>query len=109
LQAIKCSDEALKINPRNDIALFNKSWSLIDLGKPREALQYAEKALRVNPRNEYAWYNKAWAHYLLGNRERAIECCNKALEISPGNRIIEHGKEAFLRNRVPEHLRKFKK
>lgn len=109
LQAVECADEALKINPNNDTALFNKSWALIDLGKPREALQHAEKALRINPINEYAWYNKAWANYLLGKREKAIECCNKALKISPRNRIIEHGKEIFLKNEMPEHLQKFKK
>lgn len=108
-EAIKCADEALKINANNDTALFNKSWALIDLGKPEEALRYAKKALEINPRNEYAWYNKAWAYYLLGKREKAIECCNKALQISPENRIIKQGKEAFLKNEMPEHLQKFKK
>jgi len=109
LEAIKCADQALEINPNNDTALFNKSWSLIDMGKPREALEYAEKALRINPKNEYAWYNKAWAYYLLGKREKTIECCDKALKISPRNRIIEHGKKIFLENEMPEHLQKFKK
>jgi hypothetical protein len=46
---------------------------------------------------------------LLGKREKAIECCDKALAISPTNQIIEHGKETFLKNEIPEHLRKFKK
>lgn len=109
LEAIKCADEALKINPNNDTALYNKSWALFDLGKPEEALKNSEKALKVNPTNEYAWYNKAWAYYLLGKREKAIEYCNKALAISPGNKIIEHGKETFLKNKMPEHLQKFEK
>lgn len=108
-ESIEWAEKALKINPNNDIALFNKAWALTDLGKPKEALKYSERALKINLRNEYAWYNKAWSYYLLGKREKAIECCDKALEISPGNRIIEHGKETFLKNQMPEHLQKFKR
>ena len=108
-QAIECADEAIKINPNNDTALFNKSWALIDLGRPEEAVQYAGKAIEINPGNEYAWYNKAWAYYLLGKREKAIEYCNNALEISPRNRIIQRGKETFMKNQMPEHLQRFKK
>mgnify|MGYP000135471924 CR=1 FL=1 len=59
LEAFKSADKVLQINPCNEIALFNKAWSLVDLGEPRMALRYADKALEVNPRNVYAWYNKA--------------------------------------------------
>lgn len=110
IEALKYAERAIEINPHNETALFNKAWSLIDLGKPREALEYAKRALKVAPRNVYAWYNKAWAHFLLDEAEKALECCNRIIEIDLN--FADWAKE--LKNRIknreiPEHLAKFRK
>lgn len=107
--ALKCAEKAIEINPRNDTALFNKAWSLCDLGNPEEALEYANKALEINSQNIYAWYNKAWAHYLLHEFETAIDCCDKIIQIDANyTDLAELMKWRIKRREFPEHLAKFK-
>lgn len=108
VKALRYTEKALQINPNNETALFNKAWSLVDLGRPTEALEYADTALVINPNNIYAWYNKAWAHHLLHQIEEALRCCDKMIEIN-----LEFTEWAGkMKNRIknreyPEHLAKF--
>jgi len=109
-EALKCAEKAININPRNDTALFNKDWSLCDLGKPKEALEYADEALEVDPKNVYSLYNKAWAYYLLHEIEKALKCCDKILEIDPRfTNWVEDLKRRIEHREFPEHLTKFKR
>lgn len=109
-EALKCADKAIGINSRNDVALFNKAWSLVDLGRPREALEYADKAVGVDPQNAYAWYNKAWAHHMLHQIEKALECCGRMIEIDPSfTDWAEAMKNRIKKGEFPEHLAKFRK
>ena len=49
-QAIACFDKALKINPRHEIALFNKGVVLMhDKNDPKAALANWEQLLQINP------------------------------------------------------------
>lgn len=108
-EALKCAEKAIEINPRNDTALFNKAWSLCDLGNPKEALEYANKALEVSSQNIYAWYNKAWAHYLLHEFEKALDCCDRIIKIDVNfTDLAELMKLRIKRREFPEHLAKFK-
>lgn len=108
IAALRCVDEALQINPNNGTALFNKAWSLVDLGRPTEAIKYADKALEINPNNVYAWYNKAWAHHLLHQIEEALTCCNKMIEIDPEFTEWAEKMKSRIKNReFPEHLSEF--
>lgn len=110
IKALKCAEKALQINPNNETALFNKAWSLLDLGKPREALEYVDKALEVNPNNVYAWYNKAWAHHMLHQIEEALTCCDKMIEIRPEfTKRAQEMKNRITNREFPEHLAKFRK
>jgi len=110
IEALKCADRAIQINPHNDIALFNKAWSLVDLGKPREALECANRALEANPNNVYAWYNKAWAHYMLYEIEEALNCCDEMKQIDPKfTRWAEDMKHRIENREFPEHLAKFRR
>lgn len=110
IKALKCAEKALQINPYNETALFNKAWSLVDLGEPRDALRYADKALEISPNNAYAWYNKAWAYHMLNRIEEALACCDKMTEINPEFTEWSEKMKKRIKNReFPEHLAKFRK
>ncbi len=110
LEALECAAKSLQVNPSNETALFNKAWSLVDLGKPREALEYANKALEVNPNNVYAWYNKAWAHHLLYEIEEALNCCDKMVQIDPQFAgWAENMKHRIENRQFPKHLTRFRR
>jgi tetratricopeptide (TPR) repeat protein len=48
-EAIKCYDEALRLNPRLEQAWSNKGVALYYLKQYTEALKCAEQALKINP------------------------------------------------------------
>jgi hypothetical protein len=104
-QALDYAERSLLLNPEDDIALTSKGWSLIDLGRPEEALKPLEHATRLSSRNEYAWYNLAWAQYLTESPTAAKESITKALEINPGNPIIRRGREMMEKGEIPSQLK----
>ena len=44
-EALYCYDEALKVNPNNDVILNNKAILLIRLGKCEESLIFTKRAI----------------------------------------------------------------
>ena len=68
-------------NPYNDIGAY-----LIELDRPREAIEWLEKAT-LAPRYEaphYPWVNLGRAYEAIGPWEEAVRCYRKALEVTPG-------------------------
>jgi tetratricopeptide (TPR) repeat protein len=67
-------------NPYNDIGAY-----LIELDRPREAIEWLEKAT-VAPRYEaphFPWVNLGRVYEKVGPWEEAIRCYRKALEVTP--------------------------
>ena len=48
LEALKCFDNALRMNPQYASAWMNKGISLANLGYIREALKCFDKAIEIN-------------------------------------------------------------
>jgi tetratricopeptide (TPR) repeat protein len=105
-QALVHADQALALNPDDDIALTSKGWALIDLGRAQEAIPPLERASKLNPNNEYAWYNLAWAQYLIGKPAESTVSIKRALQINPGNPIVKRGKEMMEKGAIPNHLKR---
>jgi tetratricopeptide (TPR) repeat protein len=57
-EAIKASDEALKIDPQYEYAWISKGTALYSLKRYDEAIKAFDEALKINPRNKYAWFYK---------------------------------------------------
>ena len=57
-EAIEWYDKALKIDPNNVIALYDKGFALNNLGKYEEAIEWYDKALKIDPNNVDALNNK---------------------------------------------------
>ena len=82
-EAIDYYDNALRQDSNNLDLLFNKAYSLAELGKFNEAIKWYDKALRIKPDDVDALNNKGWALYNLGKYNEAIEYFDKALRIKP--------------------------
>ena len=85
-EALKAIDEALKINPNNEVAWVNKGNALSRMNDYRGALKAFNSALRVNPRYEVAWNNKGNTLARLGRYAEALKCYELALHIDSGYR-----------------------
>ncbi len=46
-EAIKCLDEAIKLNPKDEKVWFNKGNSLNSLGKYNEAIKCLDEAIKI--------------------------------------------------------------
>lgn len=53
-EAIKCFDEALRLNRKNSLTYSSKWYSLMGLKKYKEALKCLNTALELNPNNYWA-------------------------------------------------------
>jgi len=83
LEALKCFDNALRMNPQYASAWMNKGISLANLGYIREALKCFDKAIEINQNFAQAWYNKGLVLFNLGKINESLSCANRALEINP--------------------------
>jgi tetratricopeptide (TPR) repeat protein len=100
--AMTLFENALRIDPYNDIGWGDKALILDKQGKTEEALTWHNKglallrikrfresiecfdmALRLNEKYAKAWYNKGRALELLGDRTSAQPCLNKARRLDP--------------------------
>jgi len=85
-KAVKCYDEALKIDPASAEALLAKSYALTYCGKYDEAISCCDKTLEIDEKNARAWFSKGEALLRKENYRESIACFDKALEIFPGDR-----------------------
>ena len=82
-EAIKCYDEAIRINPEDGEAWFGKGYELGELGKHNKAIKCYDEAIRINPEYNQAWYNKGVNLGKLGKHNKAIKCYDEAIRINP--------------------------
>ena len=96
--ALKFYDEALKVQPNNLKALFNKGVMLHMIGKPGEAIQYYDKYLEINPYDPEAWSNKGMALRRMGNVQDAIKAYEKGIDLNPDDATLWSNKGIALRS-----------
>ncbi len=82
-EALRAIDQALDINPHNEVAWVNKGNAFTKMGRLVDAMRCFNAAIRVNPAYEVAWNNKGNALARMGRYEEALRCYDKALEIDP--------------------------
>ena len=78
-ESIKCYDEAIKLNPKNENSWYNKGVSFNQLGKYEEAIKCYDELIKLNPKNENAWYNKGISLYNLENMKKQLNVMMKQL------------------------------
>ncbi len=97
-EALKYYDEALKAQPNNIRALFNKGVMLQMLGKPGEAIKYYDKYLDINPYDPEAWSNKGMALRRMGRVTEAIKAYEKGIDLNPEDATLWSNKGIALRS-----------
>ena len=91
-KAIEAFDEAIKLDPQDAIAHYNRGVAYNLLGQSQRvssnlnlyerAIQALNEAIRLNPQAE-AYYNRGVAHRKLGQYELAIEDYDEAIRLNP--------------------------
>jgi tetratricopeptide (TPR) repeat protein len=82
-KAAEYYDKAIKLDPKDDVALTNKGSALCRLGRHKEELLCYKKAVKVNPKNYVAWSNYGTELINKGDFSKGIKCINKAMKINP--------------------------
>jgi protein O-mannosyl-transferase len=75
--------DVINKTPYNARGWHNKGWTLEELGKNEEAIQYFDKAILLKPDYFSAWYNKGLVYKRLGKYDEAIKYYDEAIKIKP--------------------------
>jgi tetratricopeptide (TPR) repeat protein len=78
MEALKCQNMALKLDPKFGVAWVNKGNVLFNLGQPNQALKCYDKAIDLDPDYTVAWVNKGEMLVKMGRRAEAQRCLDKA-------------------------------
>ncbi|GEM_PF-4527250 len=63
--------------------LFEKAFSLEQMGKTRDAIDLYQKAVAADPQDEDSWYNLGRLYASLGHAKMAAKAFQRCLEINP--------------------------
>lgn len=81
MDAIRCMEQALKIDPRNKLGWSNLASMVGQLGRHEKAMEFAGHALELDPQMVEAHLHKAAAARALGKTEIVKEVCEKLATI----------------------------
>ena len=82
-EAVTEYDEAIRLNPRDSLAYYNRAGAYRNLGEYQMAIQDYEQVLGLNPRDALAYDSRADAYLELGEYQLAIQDYDEALNIFP--------------------------
>lgn len=82
-EAIKCFDEAIRLNPYDGAAYNDRALCMVEMGIIDGAWYYFDKGIEVEPDYATVYHNKGWLLNNLGRSIEAIGCFKKALELDP--------------------------
>ncbi len=82
-EAISEFDEAIRLNPKDSLAYYNRASAYQNLSEYRLAIQDYDQVLGLNPRDALAYDSRADAYLDLGEYQLAIQDYDEALGIFP--------------------------
>jgi tetratricopeptide (TPR) repeat protein len=111
LDAIRCFELALRIDPKYVDAWVKKGYAHFHMGEYTVAISSYDRALEVDVNDAEAWNLKGLAYYQLKNHEKAIECCEKAIDIDPNDGMAWYNRACYLTlsGKVDEGLESLKR
>ena len=80
-KALAYYNEALKLNPKNVIALSNIAAICNDLDDYNNALEKSNSAIKIDPNYSLSYYNRALAYLNTQNYDQATKDFSKAIEL----------------------------
>lgn len=85
LEALKCLDKAISIEPLSSQAWVNKGYVYLELEKLNESLECFNKAIELNAISQEAFVGRGNLQNELKEYELALKDFNKALQFNPLN------------------------
>ncbi len=82
-EAITEFNEAIRVNPRDSLAYYNRANAYRNLGEYHLAIQDYDEVLGLNPRDALAYNSRADAYLKLSEYHLAIQDYDEALAIFP--------------------------
>lgn len=79
--ALKDLNEALRLNPNDDIALRNRGQLKIVQGDFLESINDFDEAIKISPENPHSFHCRAFAKYKINDKKGAKEDWKKALDM----------------------------
>jgi len=72
-QSINDFNKAIELNPKDEVAYYNRGNTYRTLGNYQQAINDYNKAIELNPKDADAYCNRGVAYYALGNIDMAIQ------------------------------------
>ena len=83
LEALKCLDAAIELNPNSVDIYANRAGLKILMGEAEDAIIDCDSAIKLNPDFVEAYINRASANLSLDQHNEAIADCDAALKLNP--------------------------
>lgn len=97
--ARKYYDQSLELNPKDNVAINNLGFNLVQLGRVEEGLEYLRRAYTINPQFPNSSYGIALANEMMGDHMAAFNFAITALRNSkPSDQIAIHSLSLLIRN-----------
>jgi tetratricopeptide (TPR) repeat protein len=84
-QGVRDIQRALSIDPTLKPALYTLAVTLLDAGRPEEAIPFLTKAREESPCDARIWANLARAQFAEGNTQAALQTVDTAVNSMPAN------------------------
>jgi adenylate cyclase len=81
-------ETAIGLDRNNTVAFRNLGITLLQMGKPGEAIPFIEKSIRLSPHDTWIAYNYSWlgrCYLFLGHLDQATAFLRKAVAANPRN------------------------
>ncbi|MBR0103583.1 MAG: tetratricopeptide repeat protein [Selenomonadaceae bacterium] len=96
LRAVEDYTRALKLDPKNQLALEKRSWVYNLMDEYNLALADINKLIELNPKYEGVWNRRGIIYEKLGDYDKALADINKELENDPDSYILERNRQRVL-------------
>ncbi len=103
LEAIAEYDEAIRCNPMNPLAYYNRGTAFLDLGRYQPAVNDYSEAIRVSPGDGEVYAARAFCYALLGRNGEAQQDVERAAELGVDRAFLESAIEEV--RKQPQLLR----
>ena len=109
--AIEDYDKAIRINPKDAVAYFNRGNAYHSLNKKKRAIEDFYQAIHLNPQFAEAYHNRGTIYRDLGQFEQAIEDYDQAIHLNPRDTVAYYnrGNTYKLRGKKAEAIADFEK
>jgi len=97
-EALKKSEEMIKVEENNAFAWVTKGIAMITLWKHEEALEAFSKSIELDPEDAHAWFGKGLALWVLDRPGEALEALSESIMLDPKNAYAWFSKGLVLSN-----------